>query len=114
MEILESLIENYEMIKTIRYGLENKTLENFERMFNMETPENVDKILASRYINKILILVYYECQDFTMRNLENLLSKAKAYKLIDLQAEICFLRRAYPDCINAYMSAEGSFKGLIF
>lgn len=84
----------------------------------------MDKILASRYINKILILVYYESpksksrqpesQEPESRKLESrkpefrelivgklptLLSQATQYKLTDLQAEICFLQGNFSKCI---------------
>jgi hypothetical protein len=59
LEILCSLTENYEVIKSMKYGLEDKKIEDFKDQFDNEAPEVIDKILAARYINKILTLVYY-------------------------------------------------------
>lgn len=84
--ILISLIENYTTIQTMKYGLEEKVLEHFKEQFEEESAESLDKILASRYINKILTLVYYECNEYIKTKFPTLLANAAVHNLTDFQA----------------------------
>lgn len=60
----------------MKYGLEDKILDAYKEQFENESAENLDKILASRYINKILTLVYYECNEYIRSKFPVMLSKA--------------------------------------
>jgi hypothetical protein len=47
-------------------------LEEFNDTFSAYSEEDKDEILAARYINKILTLVYYQCRDFVIKKLPEL------------------------------------------
>lgn len=70
--------------------------------------------MAARYINKILTLVYYECNDYIIRKLPVLLSKASEHSLTDLQAEISFLQGNFKKCMEIYIHAQGPSRLLVF
>lgn len=62
-------------------------LEEFNDTFSEEfSEEDKSEILAARYINKILTLVYYQCRDFIIKKLPELYEESRMYNLTDLQA----------------------------
>jgi hypothetical protein len=70
----------------MKYGLEEKTIESFKETYDSYDYDEIDRILASRYINKILTLVFYECHYYFKDKLHHLYSKASEQFLTDLQA----------------------------
>ena len=71
----------------MKYGMEEKDIEKFKEQYDEgESEEDLNRILAARYINKILTLVYYECNAFIVNKFPLLLSKATEHRLTDLQA----------------------------
>jgi hypothetical protein len=72
-------------------------------------------VLSSRYINKILTLVYYEYKDSVNKNIMVLLGAASEYELIDVQTELYFIKNDYAKCIEIYKYAANEYyKNLIF
>ena len=70
--ILSTLIRNYSLCKDVSYGLEDKMLEEFNDTYSGYSEDDKDEILAARYINKILTLVYYQCRDYVIKKLPEL------------------------------------------
>lgn len=80
------MIENYTLIQSFKYGLEERKILIFKENYDNYDDDEIDRILASRYINKILTLVSYECNDYLKDKLHSLYSKASEHFLTDLQA----------------------------
>ncbi len=60
LEILIDLIDNYKVIRDIKYGLDDKLLEEYHGQYYAFTAEEIDEVLSSRYIIRILTLISYE------------------------------------------------------
>ncbi len=106
------------MISKIKYGLEEQLMEECQEQFRREygcSEEDTQAILSSRYLIKILTLVYYECRDYLNIRLMNLYEKSRAYsELTDLQAELAFLLKNYNTCMDIYFRAIPSMRCLVF
>lgn len=76
--------------------------------------EEVIEILAARYINKILTLVYYQHPNYIKTKLYNLYEESRLFDLTDLQAEISFLQGNFSNCIDIYVRSKKSVKVLLF
>lgn len=98
----------------MNYGLEEKIIQNFKNEYEGYNEEEIDLILSARYINKILTLVFYECNDFIKYNLQLLFSKATQFRLADLQSEISFLQGNFRRCIDIYKTAKEPSNFLVF
>lgn len=71
-------------------------------------------MLASRYIIRILTLVYYENPEFINNRLISIYEKARLYNLMDLQAEICCMNNQFNNAVDIYLRARPNLRIWIF
>lgn len=112
--ILMTLIGNFSLCEELNYGLEDKMLSEYLETFRSYSKEDIVEILAARYINKILTLVYYQYPQYIQSKLYNLYEASRQYNLTDLQAEISFLQGNFSNCIEIYLRSKKSAKILLF
>lgn len=112
--ILLNLIRNYSLCKELKYGLEDDMLKELQEQFKNYSEEDITEILAARYINKILTLVYYQYPQYIQSRLTNLYEESRLFNLTDLQAEISFLQGNFNNCIDIYVRSKKAAKVLLF
>lgn len=71
-------------------------------------------MLASRYIIRILTLVYYEHAEFVNSRLITIYERARQYNLMDLQAEICCMNKQFVNAVDIYLRAKPNLRIWIF
>ena len=89
-------------------------LEELQEQFKNYSEGDVTEILAARYINKILTLVYYQYPQYIQSRLTNLYEESRLFNLTDLQAEISFLQGNFNNCIEIYVRSKKAAKVLLF
>jgi hypothetical protein len=114
LEIIIDLIDNYRVIRDIKYGLDDKLLEEYHNQYYEFTQEEIDEVLAARYIIRILTLVYYENAEFVNSRLISIYERARLYNLMDLQAEICCMNKQFSNAVDIYLRARPNLRIWIF
>ncbi len=102
------------MIRDIKYGLDDKLLEEYNNQYYEFTQEEIDEVLSSRYIIRILTLVYYENPEFINNRLISIYERARLYNLMDLQAEICCMNKHFNNAVDIYLRARLNLRVWIF
>lgn len=110
LQLLKYLIENYNCISEIKYGLEPAQ----HGLLETESPE----ILASEYINKLIALIINEQTQqrdpLNKDEMAELYHWSRQVELTELQAQINFLNGHYNACIDVYLWGKEDAKERVF
>ena len=108
------LIQNHLSIRNVNFGLEEKKLDNYKSEYYDQIDE-MELMLASRFIIRIFTLVFYEARNYIKNNLRDLYEESLKENLTDLQAELAFVMGNFKTSIDIYMRSPSKLaKGLVF